>query len=102
MPKMEIMHAMGSVVYAAQLADGMIKIGWTEHFGDRLRYLKAYTGQDVKLLGFRFGDRDDEQDIHARLTEHVARGREYYHPTPEVLVVVNDMRDRLGMEPIAA
>ncbi len=38
---MALMDNMGSVVYAARLADGIIKIGWTEHFGDRLRWLMA-------------------------------------------------------------
>lgn len=99
---MALMDAMGSVVYAARLADGTIKIGWTEHFGDRLRSLKSYVGQDVELIGFRFGDRDDEQAIHASLTAHVHHGREYYNPAPEVLAVVNEMRESLNMPQLAA
>jgi len=79
-----------------------IKIGWTEHFGDRLRWLKSYVQQDVELIGFQFGSRDDEQEIHADLRSFVARGREYYHPTPEVLAVVNAMRESLNMPPLAA
>lgn len=98
----EAMSSLGSVVYAARLADGTIKIGWTEHFGSRLRWLKSYTGQTVELLAFRQGGRSDEQALHAAMKDHLARGREYYHPTPEVLAVVNRMRHDLGMTPVAA
>lgn len=100
---MDAMASLGSVIYAARLADdGFIKIGWTEHFAERLRFLKSYNQQSVELLAFQFGDRDAEQAIHAALRAHVARGREYYLPTPEVLTVVNEMRADLNMPPIAA
>lgn len=99
------MDALGPVVYAAQLADGTIKIGWTEHFGDRLRSLKSHTGQDVELLAFKPGTFDDEQAIHAGLVEHrvdiTVQAREYYRPSVEVLEVVNAMRAGLGMPDIA-
>lgn len=98
--RMETMESLGSVVYVARLSDGIIKIGWTQNFGNRLRYLKSQNRQSVTLLAFMFGDRDDEQEIHAQLTEHRARGREFYHPHPDVLAIVNTMRGDLGMEPI--
>ena len=106
--RIELMDSLGSVVYAARLADGKIKIGHTERFGHRLRYLKAYTGQDVELIGFRLGSYEDEQAIHASLIEHRAQGahyaqsREYYEAVPEVLAVVNDMRSHFGMPALAA
>lgn len=97
------MKALGSVVYAARLEDGTIKIGWTEHFENRLRWLANHLGQDVELLGFRSGGYDDEQDIHASLVRHRLDGRrEYYHPTSEVMAVVNKMRSGLGLPLIAA
>jgi hypothetical protein len=102
------MDTLGPVVYAARLTDGKIKIGWTEHFGDRLRWLKSYTGQDVKLLGFRFGAYEDEQAIHADLVEHRAQGsaysnaREYYEATPQVLDLINEWRTAVGMATLAA
>jgi hypothetical protein len=98
-----LMKALGSVVYAARLADGTIKIGWTETFHDRMRYLKCYDGQDVELLAFLPGGHSDEQAIHAGLVAHRIEGRrEYYHPTADVLAVVNDMRTSLRLPPIAA
>jgi hypothetical protein len=102
----EVMDAMGPVVYAARLTDGTVKIGHTEHFGDRLRWLRCYTGQDIELLAFRRGTFEDEQAIHAALVEYrveiTERSREYYSPTPEVMAVVNEMRGELGMPPLAA
>lgn len=87
----------GPVVYAARLADGVIKIGFTKNIGDRLRYLGCnFEG----LLALVPGTLDDERAIHARLVAHRARGREYYHPVPEVLDAVNIMRATFGIEPL--
>ena len=71
-------------------------------FDLRLHWLKHHVNQDVELLAFRVGAYEDEQAIHASLVEHRARAREYYNPTPEVLAVVNDMRNSLGLPHIAA
>ena len=102
------LRLLGPVVYAARLADGTIKIGWTERFDLRLHWLKHHAQQDVELLAFRSGTYDDEQEIHRSLAafraqvDHVEHPREYYHPVDEVLAVVNDMRADLNMPPIAA
>jgi len=98
-----MMNSLGSIVYAARLADGTVKIGWTQHLHDRLRYLKHHDGQGVEMLAFRFGTYDDEQAIHAGLVAHRIEGRrEYYHPTADVLAIVNQMRTDLGLDPLAA
>lgn len=95
------MRSLGTVVYAARLADGIIKIGWTEHFERRLHDLKHAVGQDVELLAFKSGAYADEQAIHATLIAHRVPGKlEYYQPHPDVIAVVNAMRCTLGMEPI--
>lgn len=40
----------------------------------------------------------EERAIHARLSGHAVRGREWYpEDDPEVLAVVNEMRDSLGL-----
>lgn len=102
------MRMLGAVVYAARLADGTIKIGWTERFDLRLHWLKHHVEQDVELLAFRPSSYEDEQGLHASLTDHRATGdnyaltREYYDPAPEVLAVVNEMRAGLNMPPVAA
>jgi hypothetical protein len=84
-----------SVVYAIRLRDGIIKIGCSANVRSRRNF---YTGSEI--VGFRFGDYADEQAIHAQLRSSVARGREYYHPTAEVLAVVNDMRQDFNLPPL--
>lgn len=79
-------------LYALQLADGTVKIGCTADLAKRRR---SYPGSEV--LGFAFGEFEDEQAVHDRLRGSVARGREYYHRTAEVLSVVNEWRDELGL-----
>lgn len=97
------LRSLGSIVYAARLADGTIKIGWTARAQDRLRYLVAYVQQDVELVAFRAGTYEDEQEIHGSLVAYRIEGkREFYHPTAEVLAVVNAMRADLNMPPLAA
>lgn len=90
-----------SVLYAIRLSDGLIKIGWTSNLLSRWRWLKTRQGAH-EFLAFTFGTREDEGRVHRCLADHVARGREYYHPTPEVLAVVNGWRTAIGREPLAA
>lgn len=87
------------LVYAVRLPDGIIKIGWTKDFNARRR---AFTSDYDAILAVMPGTFDDEQAIHARLAQHVARGREYYHPHAEVLACVNELRSKVGVDPLAA
>lgn len=92
------MKALGSVLYAVRI-DVLIKIGHTSDLAMRLRTLRYRQGaRYMQLLAVQFGTLADERAIHERLKPHLARGREYYHPTPEVLAIVNDMRADLGMD----
>lgn len=85
------------VIYAIRRSDGVVKIGWTSDLTARRRRF----GTDTRLLAIAFGEYDDEQAIHRRLRVHRAEGREFYHPTPEVLAVVNELRAQLGQESLA-
>lgn len=80
-------------LYACRLADDTIKIGCTRELDKR----RKKFGPGTEILGFMPGDYDDEQAIHASLVAHRAHGHEYYHPTPQVLDVVNEMRDHFGL-----
>jgi hypothetical protein len=84
------------LVYAARVQDGLIKIGCTAHLYHRLINIKG------ELLGFMFGGYDDERALHRTLQADLHHGREWFHPTPAVMAVVNDLRADLGLEPIAA
>ena len=90
------LRALGEVVYAVRCGD-VIKIGHTANLAIRVNHLHA-----DEVLAFVPGTRDDEQQLHARLADHGHHGREWYYPTPGVLAVVNEMRERLGLEPYAA
>ena len=85
------------LIYAIRLPDGIIKIGHTKDLMARRRHFDS--GPEA-ILAIKPGAYDEEQAIHAKLAPHVARGREYYHPTPEVMGFVNDLRGRLGISPI--
>lgn len=95
----QIAKECGPVIYAIKLRDGMVKIGHTTDIANRVH---AYDCGFDGLLALKPGTLQDEQAIHATLVAHRAMGREYYHPTPEVLAVVNDLRATFGFEPIAA
>lgn len=96
--KRRAMEELPPVVYAARLKDGCIKIGWSASLYRRLERL----GGGTEILAFRPGTRDDEAAIHASLIAHRARGHEYYHETPDVMAIVNDMRRDLGLPLLAA
>lgn len=75
-----------SVVYAIRCHDGAIKIGCSTRLWLRVNEIGG------EIIGFRLGDLADEKTIHESLRAHRMRGHEYYHSTPAVLAVVNDMR----------
>lgn len=77
------------VVYAIEMPDGAIKIGCTVDLPNRLYKLKG------DLLAFRFGGFADEHALHVRLIRHLVRGREYFEPHPNVMAVVDEMREAL-------
>lgn len=94
----QVAQDVGPVVYAVRQDDGIIKIGYTTNIYQRL----GNVGGHHALLALVPGTYEDEQKIHAALEPHRARRREYYHPTAEVIDVVNGMRATLRQDPITA
>jgi hypothetical protein len=90
------MRAVGDVVYAVRVGD-LVKIGHTGDLAARFNRLGA-----VEVLAIAPGSVEDEQQLHHRLADHLHHGREWYYPTPGVLAVVNEMRERLGQAPLVA
>ena len=84
------------MLYAMRVKGGLIKIGCSRNIGERRRNL---TGE---LLAMAPGDFADELAIHQSLAGHAHHGREYYNPTPEVLAVVNELREYFKLDPLAA
>lgn len=84
-----ILRALGEVIYFAEMPDGIIKIGHTKNLAVRRH---GWTHRGARILAFRFGSLEDEQLIHAGLADSRAFGREWYHPTDEVMAEVESAR----------
>ena len=93
--------AIGSVLYAVAVGDDTIKIGYTTDVVRRLDHLRSETSQPCRLLAIRFGSMDDEREVHQSLAAFRSHGREYYHPHPEVLALVDQWRQAMGQAPLA-
>ena len=93
----QTLNALGPLIYAARTRDGLVKIGFTRHLAQRM----GEFGGLGSILAVRLGcTLEDEQELHDSLQMHVARGREYYHPTETIVATVNQMRSDLGMPPM--
>ena len=90
--------ALGPAVYAVKMPGGIIKIGYTSNPANRVQSLGL--GSKALLAMILNGTLADEQAIHARLSGHAVKGREWYSATdPDVIAVVNDMRATMGLGP---
>lgn len=87
---------LGPVVYVIRTDDGLVKIGHTTDLASRKR---AYGSGWDRILLVQRGTVEDEAALHERFAEHVARGREYFHPAPALLAFVNESRALLGVGP---
>lgn len=86
-----------SVVYFIRTKDDLIKIG---HTGDLANRRTAFGAGWQRVLAIVPGSRDDEAAMHGRFAAHLARGREYFKPAPELIEYINDIRANLGVGPI--
>lgn len=73
-------HVVDGWIYYIRL-DDKIKIGWTACLEKRLR---SYPPHAV-VITHHPGTRADERDLHRSFAPSRAAGREWYHPTPEVM-----------------
>jgi hypothetical protein len=85
---------LGPCVYFIRTNDGLIKIGHTTRLDVRKR---AFGSGWKHILALTPGTRSDETALHLRFAAHLARGREFYHPTPDLLGYINDLRLQLGV-----
>lgn len=85
---------MTSVIYAIRTEDNLIKIGYTGSLRERRRnHGVGFTD----ILAVRAGTYEEEQALHQRFLSHLARGKEYYHPNPEIMSFVNGIREAAGV-----
>ena len=94
------LEQLGEVLYAARFPDGIVKIGHSANIGSRFECFPEVSSSDIEVLAIRFGSRDDEAELHRRLRSSLARGREWYLPTQEVMAVVNEWRAAMGRPPV--
>lgn len=88
-----------SFVYAAITREGAVKVGVSTNLMNRKKNIEF--GGTSHFIAMRPGDRADEKDLHRRLAEHrIAGTREYYYPYPEILPVINEMREWMGLRPL--
>lgn len=85
------MRSMPECVYYANVG-GLIKIGHTGRLHGRMNQL----GGDLLAL-IPHATLDDEAREHAMHTDYLARGREWFHPAPQLYVRINELRAELGL-----
>lgn len=95
--KRRLSRLVGPCVYFIRTQDGLIKIGHTGNLGKRHN---AYGPGWDHLLAVVPGDRELEKAQHRRFAAHLARGREWFHPAPDLIDYINDIRSRLGVPPV--
>lgn len=83
----EVRKANGSIYYIR--VDDKVKIGWTSNLPQRM---KSYPPHMV-LLTDHPGTRADERDLHRTFKPSRASGREWYHPTQELLAHIGRAHD---------
>jgi hypothetical protein len=89
----------GDCVYFFRL-DDLIKIGFTKNLTARKNRFSGARWTD--LLAVASGTYEDEQALHRKFAEHRARHREWYHPAPQILAHINEIRERYGLPAISA
>lgn len=75
------------VVYFAQAANGLIKIGTTGFIDERMKILAGQSPVAITLLATVQGARADEFVYHARFAAHRRHG-EWFEPHPDILAEI--------------
>lgn len=74
---------MTGFIYAIEAENGLVKIGFTTSLTTRLSHLRANNCLELTPRGFIRGTEDDEEKIHARLSDECASG-EWFRKGPLV------------------
>lgn len=97
--QIDAMAQLDSVVYAVLTLDGLVKIGRSENLRERMKFYRI-SGRDMTRLLVVFpGSLPEERMAQRVVAAHLARGKEYFHPHPDVIRWVNESRDRMGVPP---
>jgi hypothetical protein len=85
-----------SVVYFVA-AHGLVKIGYTSNLRNRLA---TYGVERAALMAVIPGGRTEERAHHQRFAPDLARGREWFRPSAELMTYINDLRANAGVGPV--
>lgn len=91
------LQSLGPVVYAVQMGDDLIKVGYTANLARRLVSYKIRLSELHRLLMVKSGTMEDEQLLHRHFAIYTERGREYYRAVPELLEYINAVRRQMGV-----
>jgi hypothetical protein len=83
------------LIYFAR-RDRLIKIGWSSQLYKRMKAVQA------KPLATEPGDIVRERQLHRRFAHLLAQGNEWFHPGPDLIAYINDLREKAGAPPITA
>jgi hypothetical protein len=84
---------LGSVVYFIR-DDDLIKIGYT---GDLRTRRRAFTSDLTAILAVVPGGQELEGEIHERFVASLAKGKEWFRPTPDLIEYINEIRGRMNV-----
>lgn len=81
----------GGYVYYIRVGE-LIKIGYAGDVGKRMRNYPP----NAELIAAHPGTLEVERQMHTRFREYLARGREWFYPTPELDEHIAYVRDQFG------
>lgn len=81
----------GRIYVLRRHRDGAIKIGWTSSLRSRLLAHQRNHGA-LELLAHFAGTVKQEHALHARFVAHLAEGREWFHPHPELEAWISTLK----------
>jgi len=84
---------LGSVVYFIRDGD-LIKIGYT---GDLKTRRRTFTSDLTAILAILPGGQELEGEMHERFAASLAKGKEWFRPTPDLIEYVNEIRGRMNV-----
>lgn len=87
-------------IYAIRTPDDLIKIGFSQSLGRRLRSYGINLDNIEDLLMVMPGTLQEENALHKRFRPHLIRGREYYRPARPIIEFVNGVRVKAGIPPL--
>jgi hypothetical protein len=85
------------IYFIRNRATGHIKIGVSGDIPRRVQSIVAAANIHVELLGYKEGDRAEEQALHKRFAEHRRHG-EWFKPSPELLAFIDGTMKPSGLD----